>query len=115
MGASAVKEEPAAACLLAPNGERRELTDREYRFVLHLLDTVGPTVEYDTGPRRLTTGEAAEVLGVSRRTVVRAIDAGRLPCERSAGGHRLVTLEAVVAYGAERARRSELLGSMRDL
>jgi excisionase family DNA binding protein len=43
-------------------------------------------------PTYLTTGEAAQRLGVSAQTVVNWIDQGRLPAIRTLGGHRRIAL-----------------------
>ena len=52
----------------------------------------------------LTTTQAAAVLGVSRPTVVRLIDAGRLPA-KIVGTHRRVTLGDAIAYRQDSASR----------
>jgi excisionase family DNA binding protein len=57
--------------------------------------TVGPF------PTRLTTQQAAELLGVSRPTLIKMLDDGKLPYERPAG-HRRLRLEDVLAYRARR-------------
>ena len=105
----------SSACLLAPTGERRELTSEEYDTVVRVLDIVGPCASAGCAEESLSTGQVAELLGVSRRTVVRAIDAGKLPCARSAGGHRSVSLADALAYKAERDRRSDLLSELHDI
>lgn len=60
-------------------------------------------------PDDLTTEQAAAVLGVSRPTVVRLIEAGKLPA-RMVGTHRRLVLGDVVAYreAATRRRRDAL-------
>ncbi len=60
----------------------------------------------------LTTVQAAAVLGVSRPTVVRLIDAGKLPA-RTVGTHRRLTLGDVLAYrDASASRRHDVLDRM---
>src|SRR5215207_10765379 len=50
-----------------------------------------------TAGRRLTSKEAARVLGVSEASVKRGADSGLLPMEKTAGGHRRFRPEDVVA------------------
>ena len=52
----------------------------------------------------LTTQQAAELLGVSRPTVVKLIDDGKLPAETPGKRRRMVKLDDVLKY---RARRRE--------
>src|ERR687890_1060025 len=47
--------------------------------------------------RRLTSKEAARVLGVSEASVKRWADSGLLPMEKTAGGHRRFRPEDLVA------------------
>jgi len=53
---------------------------------------------------KLTTQQAADLLGVSRPTVVRLITNGVLPAERIGNRHRLL-LDDVLAYRDERRNR----------
>ena len=46
---------------------------------------------YNAGMREFRMGQAAVLLGVSRDTVRRWADSGRLPTRRTSGGHRVVT------------------------
>lgn len=63
-------------------------------------------------PDDLTTEQAAAVLGVSRPTVVRMIEAGKLPAHK-VGTHRRLALSDVVAYRElSKSRRREALDEM---
>lgn len=73
--------------------------------VLALLDAIASGGQVDlTGlPAELTTGQAADLLGVSRPTVVSLIDKGVLGASRI-GSHRRLKTTEVLAY-REHARR----------
>lgn len=85
--------------------------ERLSQVVLQLLGLVatGATVELDDLPRRLTTGQAADLLGVSRPTVAALVDAGDLPATM-VGTHRRIELVELLAYREQRRieRRSAL-------
>ena len=49
----------------------------------------------DPGRRSLTTGEAAAMIGVSIPTIRLWADSGRVPCHRTAGGHRRFEVEEI--------------------
>lgn len=55
-------------------------------------------------PDDLTTEQAAAVLGVSRPTVVRMVDSGKIPA-RMVGTHRRLALGDVLAFREASARR----------
>ena len=60
----------------------------------------------------LTTQEAAELLGITRPTLVRLLEAGKIPYS-SPGRHRRVELADVLAYRQhERARRGQVFEEM---
>lgn len=50
------------------------------------------------GRRTLTTGEAAAMLGVSVPTLRGWADSGRVPCHRTAGGHRRFEVEELADF-----------------
>ena len=62
---------------------------------------VGIAAQADTGEADavITTGQAADILGVSRRTVTRMLDRGELPGTRlGLNHHRSVRLADVLAF-----------------
>lgn len=63
-------------------------------------------------PEDLTTEQAAALLGVSRPTVVRLVESGKIPA-RMVGTHRRLSLGDVLAYReASTKRRAEALDNM---
>lgn len=67
--------------------------------IVNLISAVGSgrAVEVNHLPDQLTTGQAADLLGVSRPTVVSLVDTGRLPGTRI-GTHRRIATTDVLAY-----------------
>jgi excisionase family DNA binding protein len=74
------------------------------RAVLGLLRALGQeaVVNVETLPAVLTTGQAADLLGVSRPTVVSLINAGKLPATL-VGTHRRLRLSDVLAHRERQA------------
>ena len=97
-----LQETSGVAELVGPDGERRQLTEEQYRACCDFLwSTESVVAEYDS---RLTTGQAAEILGVSRRTLTRMLDRGEIPCERMGKNHhRTVALPDVLEFKARAA------------
>jgi excisionase family DNA binding protein len=61
---------------------------------------------------RLTTSQAADILGVSRPTLIRLLEDGALPYEQPRR-HRLLRLDDVLAYKRNQsAQRRALLSEM---
>lgn len=87
------------------------------RAVLGLLRALGEgaMVNVETLPSVLTTGQAADLLGVSRPTVVSLVDAGKLPATL-VGTHRRLRLSDVLAYRERQAAtRREALRELTQL
>jgi excisionase family DNA binding protein len=66
--------------------------------------TAGKAVTISPTSQKLTTQQAADLLGVSRPTVVRLIEQGDLPSERI-GNRRKVLLGDLLAYREARRKR----------
>lgn len=101
------------ACELQIGARGRSVTitgdaARSVLGVLRALDT-GSVVDIQTLPAVLTTGQAADLLGVTRPTVVALVEAGRLPATLI-GTHRRLQLTDVLAYREQQstARRRAL-------
>ncbi|SRR6266487_36888 len=96
-------------------GELHDLPEPVKLALLAALRTLaqGDGVAVVPADNELTTGEAAELLGVSRNYVVRLIDLGALPCQQErSGSHRRLRVEDVLAF--RRKRQSERRDAIRN-
>lgn len=101
--------------LVGYDGDATELSDEAYRTMRTVLRVVqGVGDEAGEADPYVSTGQAAEILGVSARTVARYLDAGYIPCERHGMGHRRARLSDVLAYKEVRAARAGELAHMRE-
>ena len=62
----------------------------------------GEAVRVESISPMLTTSQAASILNISRMTLVKLLDAGKIPFEQPSV-HRLVRLDDVLAYKRERS------------
>lgn len=79
------------------------------RYVVEAMQA-GRAIVLTPTAMRLTTGEAAEILGVSRPTLVKLLEEGKIPFDKP-NRHRYVMLEDLERYRAERAaeRRAAIM------
>lgn len=86
--------------------DRVELPPEIYRVVRQVVEALrqGHAVTVAPVTQTLTTQQAADLLGVSRPTVIKLLDEGRIPYERS-GSHRRILLRNLLDY--RRLRRDE--------
>ncbi|HJC61492.1 MAG TPA: helix-turn-helix domain-containing protein [Candidatus Dietzia intestinigallinarum] len=61
----------------------------------------GKAITVTPQAQSLTTQQAADLLGVSRPTLIKLIEAGELPCTRLSN-RRMLLLDDVIAYRAKR-------------
>ncbi|MGD9792597.1 MAG: helix-turn-helix domain-containing protein [Acidimicrobiia bacterium] len=103
--------------LSGPNGERLVLPPEVFEVLRDVVDAMahGQAVTIAPVHQRLTTQEAADLLGVSRPTLVKLLESGEIPFEQP-GRHRRVRLADVLAY-RERASadRRAALGRMIEI
>ncbi|HEX7097473.1 MAG TPA: helix-turn-helix domain-containing protein [Acidimicrobiales bacterium] len=87
------------ATLAGPNGERLVLPPEVFEVLRDVVEAMahGQAVMIAPVHQRLTTQEAADLLGVSRPTLVKLLESGEIPFEQP-GRHRRVRLADVLAY-----------------
>lgn len=87
-------------------GDQVELPETLYRVLRQAVDAMaaGKAVTISFHETQLTTQQAADLLGVSRPTVVRLVESGELSAER-VGSRRRLALGDVLAYREKRRRR----------
>ena len=92
--------------LTAPDGATTELPDEVYEVIAKAVTVMadGSAVAVAPVSSRLSTSQAAEVLGVSRPTLVKMLDDGKIPFEQL-NVHRTLSFADVLAF--KERRRTE--------
>ncbi|MGL5857278.1 MAG: helix-turn-helix domain-containing protein [Angustibacter sp.] len=109
-----VRPEPRYFLASSESDDRVELPASVYQVLRQVVEAMQQGVAVTVAPRSqtLTTQEAADLLGVSRPTVIRLIDKGELTAER-VGVHRRIQLRDLLAYReARRAAQYAALDAM---
>ena len=91
------------AKLVAPSGEARLLPDSLYSFLIELIGLLneGKSVMIVQHQAKLTTVEAASILGVSRQFLVNLLERGEIPYHM-VGTHRRMYAQDLFQYKARR-------------
>lgn len=97
------RPEPRYFLAGATSGDQVELPAEVYRVVRQVVEALRQGLAVTVAPltQTLTTQQAADLLGVSRPTVIKLLDEGRVPFER-VGTHRRVVLRDLLAYREQR-------------
>jgi excisionase family DNA binding protein len=100
--------------LTLPNGESVRIPLAAVDGLISMLEALanGDVAQVVRSPAEVTTQKAADILNVSRPTVVRLIDEGTLKA-RKVGTHRRVLVSELLAYrDIEIKRRRTILDEM---
>jgi excisionase family DNA binding protein len=110
LGLLGLDNDGSPAFLVGPDGTRLELPTEVFEVLRDVVRAMSNGLAITVAPHHtvLTTSEAAQLLGISRPTLVRLLEAGEIPFEQPAR-HRRVRLADVLAY-QERARRARAAG-----
>lgn len=87
--------------LLGPDGQTVPLPEEVFNILSEVVDAMqaGKAITVAPVDQLLTTQEAANFLGISRPTLVKLLEDGQIPYERTSGGrHRKVRLADVLTY-----------------
>lgn len=101
--AAAVAEDQHDGPIVVRAGQHECLIEGDLaRAVVTMITGVANGLSFDGHvlPEEITTGQAADLLGVSRPTVVALVDSGKIP-GRKIGTHRRLLTADVLAYRSE--------------
>ena len=96
------------ARLVAPTGEEKILPDSLHAFLVELIAalTEGQSVYIIQNQAKLTTVEAAAMLGVSRQFLINLLQKEEIPYHK-VGTHRRVYAQDLLRYKAQRDERRQ--------
>jgi excisionase family DNA binding protein len=85
--------------LLGPDGEQAPLPEEVYRILVQVVEALreGKVITIVPRTQRLTTQEAADFLGISRPTLVKLLEQGKIPYDQP-GRHRRILFSDLLAY-----------------
>jgi excisionase family DNA binding protein len=94
--------------LVGPDGKRHRIPESVIHGLARLAEVLarGDALTIVPVGARVTTQQAADLLNVSRQYLVRLLDEGKLPYDRT-GAHRRLKIEDVLAYKQERDRKRD--------
>ena len=103
-----------SAALVSPDGATVPLPPEVFEVLTRVVAAMkaGKAITLAPVSQRLTTSQAAQMLGISRPTLVKLLDEHEIPYEQP-GRHRRVRLDDMLAYRSRRSfERRSLLDEM---
>ena len=106
--------EASSGAALTINGETIELPSAAAEALLQVVDAMRRGLAVTVAPQdqRLTTQEAADMLGISRPTLVRMLEAGEIPFEKVRRHRRLFLTDVLEFRERQRRAANEALSDM---
>jgi excisionase family DNA binding protein len=91
------------ALLLGPDGDQVPLPEEVYRVLVSVVEALreGKVITVMPQTQRLTTQEAADFLGISRPTLVKLLEQGKIPYDQP-GRHRRILFSDLLRYVEQR-------------
>ena len=109
--------EARSTTLIGPDGERLVLPSEVFEVLRDIVAAMaeGQAVTIVPVHQRLTTQEAADLLSISRPTLIKLLESDEIPFERP-GRHRRLRLTDVLAYQDRRStQRRQALDRMVEI
>ncbi|HYS40425.1 MAG TPA: helix-turn-helix domain-containing protein [Pseudonocardiaceae bacterium] len=103
-----------SAAIVAPDGMLVHLPSAVYEVLSQVISAMraGRAITIAPLAQRLTTQEAADLLGISRPTLIKLLEDGKIPFELP-GRHRRIRLDDLLAYRDRRRKeRSNALDEL---
>jgi excisionase family DNA binding protein len=99
------------------NGQRHEVPEALTQLLVHVIERAarGGSMHIRTMPDELTTTVAAELIGVSRPTLMKYIRSGELPSRSVGTHHRVLTHDALELQKRRESERVASLQRLREL
>lgn len=98
------------ALLLGPDGQQVPLPMEVYEILERVVAAMSANQAITVAPlgQQLTTQTAADLLGISRPTLIKLLDRDELPYDRPSGSrHRRIRLADLLAYRSRRSSAAE--------
>lgn len=112
--ATFLKHHSQPAGLIGPDGQQVPLPLEVFEVLVQVVEAMqaGKAITVAPLEQRLTTQQAADLLGISRPTLIKLLEENEIPYEQP-GRHRRVRLSDVLAY--RQRRRQERRARLADM